>query len=182
MALNAKQTRFVAEYLKDLNATQAAIRAGYSIRSAHAIASENLTKPAIAAIIAEQTRQRLASTELSATRTLEEIRRVGYSDIRKVFTKGGHLRDITELSDEEAAAVSSVEVTRQRRSKGQGEDADIDETLHKIKLWDKMKALDLAARHFKLLTDRIEVVDADDLMARLAAGRARVKAAKPVSA
>lgn len=53
MALNPKQQRFVAEYLKDLNATQAAIRAGYSEKTARAIGAENLTKPDIAAAIAK---------------------------------------------------------------------------------------------------------------------------------
>lgn len=53
MALNPKQQRFVAEYLKDLNATQAAIRAGYSAKTAAVIGCENLTKPNIAAAIAE---------------------------------------------------------------------------------------------------------------------------------
>jgi len=51
MALTAKQQRFVEEYLVDLNATQAAIRAGYSPKSAYAIGSENLTKPEVKAAL-----------------------------------------------------------------------------------------------------------------------------------
>ena len=51
MGLNPKQQRFVAEYLVDLNATQAAIRSGYSQKTARQIATENLSKPAIAAAI-----------------------------------------------------------------------------------------------------------------------------------
>ncbi len=54
--LNAKQRAFVFEYLKDRNATQAAIRAGYSEKTAYSIANENLNKPEIAAAIAEQTK------------------------------------------------------------------------------------------------------------------------------
>lgn len=66
MALTPKQQRFVEEYLIDLNATQAAIRAGYSARTAQQIGSENLLKPVIAAEIAAL--QAKTSEELGITR------------------------------------------------------------------------------------------------------------------
>ncbi len=72
--LTAKQDRFVAEYLIDLNATQAAIRAGYSKRTAQRIGSENLFKPLIAAAIAAGQAKRSERTEIDADYVLTAIR------------------------------------------------------------------------------------------------------------
>lgn len=72
-ALTPKQQRFVAEYLIDLNATQAAIRAGYSERTAKAIGCENLTKPNIAAAIAEGIAKRAGKLEITAEKVLGDI-------------------------------------------------------------------------------------------------------------
>ena len=71
--LNPKQTRFVAEYLIDLNATQAAIRAGYSKRTAQEIGSENLSKPMIAAAVAAGIAKRAGKLELTAEKVLKDI-------------------------------------------------------------------------------------------------------------
>lgn len=70
--LTAKQKRFVEEYLIDLNATQAAIRAGYSERTAHSIGHELLRKPEIQAAIAEKMAERSKRVEVTADRVLEE--------------------------------------------------------------------------------------------------------------
>ncbi|MNM44922.1 Terminase small subunit [compost metagenome] len=71
MALTAKQKLFVQEYLIDLNATQAAIRAGYSERTARKIGQENLTKPDIQAAIQEAQNQRAERTEITADMVLQ---------------------------------------------------------------------------------------------------------------
>jgi phage terminase small subunit len=74
--LNPKQQRFVDEYLIDLNATQAAIRAGYSERTARAIGAENLTKPDIAAAIDAKRMKVAEKAELSVAWVLERLRAV----------------------------------------------------------------------------------------------------------
>jgi phage terminase small subunit len=71
--LTPKQARFVAEYVKDLNATQAAIRAGYSKRTAKAIGCENLTKPDIAAAVAEKQGAIGERLELTAEKVLRDL-------------------------------------------------------------------------------------------------------------
>lgn len=73
MALTAKQQRFVEEYLIDLNATQAAIRAGYSERTAHSIGHENLNKPEIRARIEEMQVERSEKVNISAQWVLERL-------------------------------------------------------------------------------------------------------------
>jgi phage terminase small subunit len=88
--MTARQRRFVAEYLKDLNATQAAIRAGYSAKTARAQGSENMTKPDIAAAIAAGQERQLQRAELSAIATKEAIRRQVESDVRRLFDDQGN--------------------------------------------------------------------------------------------
>lgn len=66
MSLTPRQQRFVDEYLIDLNATQAAIRAGYSAKTARSVGSENLTKPDIAAAINRTMGQRAEKLEITA--------------------------------------------------------------------------------------------------------------------
>jgi phage terminase small subunit len=73
MSLTARQQRFVDEYLLDLNATQAAVRAGYSARSASAIGFENLRKPEIGAAICEAQAERACKTRVTADDVLREL-------------------------------------------------------------------------------------------------------------
>ena len=73
IAMTPKQQRFVAEYLIDLNATQAAIRAGYSEKTARFIGAENLTKPNIAAAVAAAVAKRSERTEITQDYVLAAI-------------------------------------------------------------------------------------------------------------
>ncbi len=74
--MNARQTKFVQQYLIDLNATQAAIRAGYSVKTARAIGAENLTKPDIAAAIAaaqQKTAEKFERTHVEVLKNIDGI-------------------------------------------------------------------------------------------------------------
>lgn len=71
--MTPKQQRFVEEYLIDLNATAAAIRAGYSKHTAHAIGQENLRKPIIAAAVREKQEQRSQRTEIDQDWVIEQL-------------------------------------------------------------------------------------------------------------
>ncbi len=73
MSLTARQQRFVDEYLLDLNATQAAVRAGYSARTAGAIGYENLTKPQIASALCEAQAERARRTRVTADDVIREL-------------------------------------------------------------------------------------------------------------
>lgn len=74
MALTAKQERFIQEYLIDLNATQAAIRAGYSPKTAKVIGHENLTKPDIKVILESKQRQMAHNNGITAEYVLKGIK------------------------------------------------------------------------------------------------------------
>lgn len=150
MALNAKQTRFVDEYLKDLNATQAAIRAGYSKNTARSIGAENLSKPDIQAEISLKMGKRSERTEISADRVLLELSRLAFLDARKAFNKNGSLKPIHELDDDTAAAVAGMDITEF----GSGDEQS--GVVKKIKLSDKKGALELIMRHLGMLTPAVQ--------------------------
>ena len=95
--LTPKQQRFVAEYLVDLNATQAAIRAGYSVKTASQVGHENLIKPEIQKAIAEAIQQRATRTELSQDWVVEQLRSVYATAMkaRPVLDREGRERGFT---------------------------------------------------------------------------------------
>ncbi|MEO1108274.1 MAG: terminase small subunit [Pseudomonadota bacterium] len=151
-SLTAKQARFVEEYLIDLNATQAAIRAGYSEKTADTQGSRLLQNVKVQKAIAQAQAKRSKRTEISQDRVLEELAKVGFSDIRKAVNWGRspvdtesenadpnglrmfpvELTPSEEIDDETAAAVSEVSLTQ----------AGI-----KIKMHDKLNALEKIGKH-----------------------------------
>lgn len=156
MALNHRQTLFVHEYIIDLNATQAAIRAGYSEDTAYSIGHENLNKPEIADAIQRAMDIRAERTGITADRVLVELARMGFSDIRKIFTDRGQLRDIASLPDDVAAGVQQVEVVVRPSGETDENGNKLVEHVHKIKMADKKASLELLGKHLKLFADRVE--------------------------
>lgn len=138
MALTPKRRRFVEEYLVDLNATQAARRAGYSPRSARSHGPRLLRDPAVAAAIAEAQAARAERTKVTADAVVRELAKVAFGDPRRLFAwgpKGVVLRDSAELTDAEAALVSEVSERGGTR---------------RVKLYCKLTALTALARHLGL--------------------------------
>lgn len=154
MPLNIKQEQFCREYIIDLNATQAAIRAGYSENSAGKIGHELWKKPEIQARIQELQYERSQRTQITADRVLTELARIGFSDIRKMFADGDRMKPVSQLCDDMAPAVSAIEVVTKTLPTSDG-DAEV-EYVHKVKLWDKNSALDKIAKHLGMLVDRVE--------------------------
>lgn len=95
--LTAKQGRFVEEYLIDLNATQAAIRAGYSAKTAYSIGQENLSKPEIAEAVCEANAQRSERTKIDADYVLQQAVKLHercMQEVRPLLDrKGGQISD-----------------------------------------------------------------------------------------
>ncbi|EIM25740.1 terminase small subunit [Microvirga lotononidis] len=159
--LTDKQKRFVEEYLIDLNATQAAVRAGYSEKTARSVGSENLTKPDIMAAIEEAQKARSERTGITADRVLTELAKIGFYDIRKAVKWGANPGDKTsenadpnglniypvslvpseKLDDDTAAAVAEVSLTQ---------------TGVKLKMHDKRAALVDIGRHLGMFKEKVE--------------------------
>lgn len=164
MALEPRQARFVEEYLVDLNATQAAIRAGYSKDSARTIGPENLSKPAIAAAIADAQAERAFRTQVTADRVLTELARVGFSDIRNVVQWRGNA---TQLSEDEDSGDPIFSVTNQvalidseslspNVAASIAEVSQTDKGAMRIKLHDKLGALQKIGLHLGMFAQRVE--------------------------
>lgn len=167
--MTPKQARFVAEYLKDLNGKQAAIRAGYRPSRAEGTASELLANRKVSEAVAAAQAEQVSACKLTAADTLEAIRRQVVGDIRQLFDADGNPRPITDLSAEDAALIAGFEVVIKNAAAGDGH---TDRVL-KIKLKDQSRYVEMAAKYFALLTDRVRLDNVDDLLSLLDAGRRR---------
>lgn len=150
MSLSLKQKRFVAEYLIDLNAAQAAIRAGYSAKTARKTGCKNLTRPGIAEAVAAAQSKMAAKLEITAEGVLQEFALIGFAnmaDYMKVGPDGDPWLDFSKLTRAQAAALA--EVTVEDFKEGRGEDAR-DVRRVKFKLHDKRAALADLAKHLGL--------------------------------
>jgi phage terminase small subunit len=152
MNLTDKQKKFCEEYLIDLNATQAAIRAGYSEKTAYSIASENLIKPEVQEYIQDRQKELQAKTEVTQMRVLKELARVAFLDIRKFYDDNGKLKQPHELDDDAAAALAGIDVTEEFEYKNNGSREQIGWT-KKVKLHNKLVALDSLAKHLGMYKD-----------------------------
>ena len=150
--MTPKQERFVAEYLKDLNATQAAIRAGYAKKNADVTGPRLLGNVGIAEAIAAGQQRQLVSADLTAVATLEAIRRQVVGDIRSLFDADGNFKAIKDLTAEEAALIAGFELVIKNAAAGDG----ITDRVRKVKLKDQARYVEMAAKHFGLLTDTVE--------------------------
>lgn len=163
-ALAPRQQRFVAEYLIDLNATQAAIRAGYSAKTAEVQGPRLLGNVRIQAAVQSAMSRREKRTEITQDRVLQELAKIGFADIRKAVRWSNQQREVqseegvptlesevllvpsAEMDDATAAAISEV-------SQGQ----------HglRIKMHDKRAALVDMGRHLGMFVEKSEVTVKD---------------------
>jgi phage terminase small subunit len=144
--LCARQQRFVDEYLKCLNGTKAAIAAGYSSKTARVTASQLLTKPNIQTALEAANAKRQQQTGVTPERVLRDIDCAATLDIALLFDEQGYLKPVRDLPLEVRQAVVSIEVVRRNLTAGDG----TVEHVHKVKLVDKGKMLELLARHVGL--------------------------------
>lgn len=141
--VTAKQQRFVLEYLIDLNATQAAIRAGYSRKRASELGWQLLQNPTVQSAISASMAEREKRTQVDQDRVLLELARLGFSNVKRLFDERGNLLPLHELSDDVAASISSVKVKVE-------DDGETVLQVKEIKLWDKNSALEKVCKHLGL--------------------------------
>lgn len=151
--LTAQQERFCQEFARTLNGSKAAILAGYGASGAGNRASELRALPAIAARIAEIEAPRLTAHDVSAETILRELVALSRIDTRCFFDDHGNLKPVRDWTPEMGAALASFEVVQRNLTSGDGE---VD-TVLKVKLWDKPKALDILAKHLGLLIEKQQV-------------------------
>lgn len=157
--ISPKKKTFAEEYLIDLNATQAATRAGYSKKTAKSQGQRLLLDPDVHRLIVEAQEKRSERTEITQDMVLRELAKIGFSDIRRVVkwsptlgeqfigdtliqTNGIMLIDSDKIDDDTAAAVCEISQSQQGL---------------KIKLHDKQAALVNMGRHLGMFIDKINV-------------------------
>lgn len=193
--LTKKQQRFVDEYLIDLNATQAAIRAGYSEDSAKEIGCENLTKPNIQQAVAEQMAERSKRTEITQDKVLRELAAIAFAkttdyasviEKQAVYTTDEGVR--IPLHDENGNAVMIQDVqlvlTDTLNDAQKSALAGIKHGKYGIEvtMCSKEKALELLGRHLGMFKDKVELSGIeteksklDDIILQMRAGKGNNK-------
>lgn len=184
--LNKRQRQFVEEYLIDLSGTHAAIRAGYSAKTASRISQELFSKPHVAEAVRKGMEERAKRNKISQDRVLQEYAKIAFFDPRRLYDDQGNLVPIQNLPEDVAAAIAGVDVVVGKKSDvavaeaaaeaagGASSTTAITTTVRKIKLVDKKGALDSLARHLGMFLDKSEVTIKGDLAERLARAKERV--------
>lgn len=143
--LTNKQKKFIDEYLVDLNATQAAVRAGYKEKAAYRTGAENLRKPQIQEEIQKRMQERQQRTEITQDMVVKELAAIAFSKATDyVVIQGGRviIKNTNDLNEDQVRAIAGIK-----------EGANGIE----VKLNDKEKALELLGRHLGMWNDKLDI-------------------------
>lgn len=172
--MNERQERFVAEYLVDLNATQAAIRAGYSRKTAGSQGQRLLKNVETARAIAAANERRKHEVQITAGEVLNELRRIGLADLSQAFDANGALRPLDQIPLDVRQSIAGVDIDE--LSEGRGDAKEIVGQTKKVRFHDKLKALELLGKHLRLFRDVVEHDVTDAMADRFARARQRAEA------
>lgn len=170
MSITPRQERFCEEYVVDLNATQAAIRAGYAESGAYNEGHRLLRNAEVRDYIEELQSGRRKVREIRADRILNTLEAIAYGDVSVFYDDEGRLLPRHEWPDGAHLLVAGMEFKTVELGEGAVEH------VAKIKLVDRLKALNMLAQHKALLIQKIEVSADDDMLARLARMRGEADA------
>lgn len=148
MTLTDKQEMFCREYLIDLNATQAAIRAGYSDNTARKIGSENLTKPDIAQRIIDLKSERNERVEVNADYVLRRLVEIDEMDVLEILKDDGGLKMVHEWPKVWRTTLSGLDILTTVTN---FDETTMENILKKIKWPDKVKNLELLGKHISVM-------------------------------
>lgn len=153
--LNDRQRRFVLEYVEDFNGKEAAIRAGYSERSAKARASILLADPVIQTELAKAREAIAERVTVTVQDIVTELARVAFFDIRTLFDENGNLKPVAELDDNAARALAGIDIVNEKRETD--DDISVHEYTKRIKVADKLKALEMLGKYLGMFTETTNV-------------------------
>jgi len=157
--LTARQKAFIQEYPIDLNATQAAIRAGYSVKTAKETGCLLLTKANIQEALQKALNKRADKADITAERVLKEIARLAFSDIKEYIDIGPdgcvQVKPFEDMPTGASRAIQSVKEKKRilASGKGDGEETILESTFE-FKLWDKGRALEQLGKHLGFLFNK----------------------------
>lgn len=146
--LTDKQQRFVDEYLIDLNATQAAIRAGYSVKTADQQGSRLLANVKVQQAIAEHMAERSKRTGVNQDRVVLELAKIAFVNITDIVDDQGKIKDTATKDD--LACIESVKYKKSKSETGSSVERE-------VKISSKLKALELLGKHLGMWNDKLDV-------------------------
>lgn len=170
---NDRRLEFVRQYLVDLCAAKAAVRAGYSKRRAGPTGTRLMQDHGIQKAIAEAMAERSKRTQITQDMVLAEYAKLAFLDPRRFFDESGNLIDVHKLPADVAAALGAMDVTVEKV----GEDEEGKPRfamIRKIKFADKKGALDSVARCLGMFKDKVEVTVKESLAERVRKAKERV--------
>ena len=144
---SAKKEMFCYEYLIDLNGAKAAIRAGYSEKTAYWKANGLLSEPLIQQRILELKTDRIRRLELSADKIIKELSRIAFADPKNYYDENDQPKQITELTSDESSVIESWQHETKRDYKG------FQKTIVKVKLHSKMQAIRMLGAHLGMVLE-----------------------------
>lgn len=154
-----KQVRFIEEYMIDFNATQAAIRAGYAKKSAYSQGQRLLKNVEIQKALAQAINERSERLGISGDMVIKELASIAFADlgiISKWGPSGITLTHSDDLPEAHRRAVRQVSENRTINDNGESVNTQ-------VKLYDKVKALELLGKHFALWDDRIKSQESNNI-------------------
>jgi phage terminase small subunit len=176
MALTAKQQRFVAEYLVDLNATQAAIRAGYAKKGAKDQAWQNMQNPEILAAVRVAMEARNKRTQVDADYVLDRLTEIDQMDLLDILEDDLSIKPLSKWPKVWRQSLSGFDIAEM--FEGVGKDRDLVGLMKKIKWPDKVRNLELLGKHVNVnaFRDQVVVDDRTSLSGRMARANERKRA------
>ncbi|MEO9230913.1 MAG: terminase small subunit [Devosia sp.] len=159
---NARHETFAQGLAKGLSATDAYVAAGYG--ESRSAASRLSTNVNIVARVADLVTKGSDKAGVSVAKVLQELSRLGFSDIRKAFTTDGAILPPGEWDDDFASSVAAIEVVSRNTNEKDAEGRTVIEHVHKIKMWDKNSALEKIAKHLGMFTDHVDHTSSDGSM------------------
>lgn len=152
------QKRFCDEYLIDLNATRAYKKAYPNCKkdeTANAAASRLLRNVKVQEYLQSQKDNLKEKINVTQEQVINQLARIAFGDIRKLYNDSGSLKNIQDLDDDTAAILTGVETTEE--FDGYGEDKEMIGYTKKVKMADKTKALDLLGKYFGIFKEKVEI-------------------------
>lgn len=146
--LTEKQQRFVDEYLIDLNATQAAIRAGYSAKTACEQGARLLANVKVQGTIAEHMAERSKRTGVNQDRIVRELAKIAFVNLTDIVDEEGRIR--SNATDEDLSCLESIKYKESSSDTG-------DSVEREVKIASKLKALELLGKHVGMWNDKLNV-------------------------
>ena len=161
MKLNPKQARFVQEYLIDLNATQAAIRAGYSKKTAEQLGHQLLQKPSVYEAVAKAQAKLSDKNDDLVQRLIDELKIIAFSDIAnhtRIDPDTGAIcaKGFDEMPPGASRALQSIDENRAIKEDADGNKVTVYDKVN-FRMWDKLKAIDLLGKHLGMFKELAEV-------------------------